>query len=521
LATSITVDVARNVWSFWGSRIGLATTSGLLLGFSFEGRACDALLGVAAVMPLAQLAESAGRTPLGLFRRGWWAGTVGWAIACHWIPGSLSTFIGRAEAWGIAAWLGFACLQGTLVGAFLALGGMLINAGAPSLIAIPIALVLAEWAIPLPFEHYLGGSLHSVPVALQLISLGGPLLLSGLLAFTSVCLAEGTRALVSGSLPYRPLFALLAAWVITASFGIVELQRLEDRERTGDTAVIAVIQENIRAPEKHRNPKHDIRQYSASTRQLMTKGPDIQLVVWPETVVAYRFDRSAAQLDGTLFPELFAATLVFGAYRREQTSSGEHIFNSAFVAEPDGRIAGWYDKRHLFPLSERVPLLSLIKRFSKDTMRESELQAGAGAAPIDSGPFRLGVLICYDEMFPADLRKTVDARANLLVSLSNDGWFGRSRVQEQHLALARLRAAETQRALVRSTNTGISAVLTPSGRVATKATLDSEATIVAQVSLLDHRTPYVRNGDLPCVLVALSLALGTVGAGAWRRRRRG
>jgi apolipoprotein N-acyltransferase len=245
------------------------------------------------------------------------------------------------------------------------------------------------------------------------------------------------------------------------------------------------------------------------------------LIVWPETAAPFFLRRE---------PELAArvahlavesgAFLLVGA---PDLAEDGQLHNSAFLVAPDGQLAGRYDKRHLVPFGEYVPLRWLL--FFVDKLAEGIGDFGPGgmATVLSAGGGRFGVMICYEAIFPGEVREFAIRGAQLLVNITNDAWFGRSGAAAQHLAMAAMRAVETGSYLLRAANTGISAVVDPSGAIRPQTPLFTEAVVTATIRLRTEDTPYLRYGDLLGRLGGLLAcagvlgALGRIGRSAWRR----
>jgi apolipoprotein N-acyltransferase len=182
------------------------------------------------------------------------------------------------------------------------------------------------------------------------------------------------------------------------------------------------------------------------------------------------------------------------------------VYNSAALVNPQGQIAARYDKVHLVPFGEYIPLQRLLS-FAQSLTREVGMFArGSGRWPLDTGTGKLGVFICYESLFPGEVRQFADHGAQVFINISNDGWFGDSGAPEQHLNVARMRAIENGRWLLRATNTGITASIDPFGRVVAQAPSGMRTTLLAPYSLRDETTFYTRYGDwFPCLCAIISL----------------
>ena len=141
------------------------------------------------------------------------------------------------------------------------------------------------------------------------------------------------------------------------------------------------------------------------------------------------------------------------------------IFNSAALVNPQGEWVGRYDKVHLVPFGEYLPFPQLFAFAGGLTKEVGEFQRGASHAPLDAGGERLGMFICYESIFPDEVRQGPLQGAQVLVNISNDGWYGDSGAWKQHLQQTEMRAIENDRWLLAGTNTGMTASIDPYGRI--------------------------------------------------------
>lgn len=173
---------------------------------------------------------------------------------------------------------------------------------------------------------------------------------------------------------------------------------------------------------------------------------------------------------------------------------------------PDAERAFRYDKMHLVPFGEYVPLRRLLRFAESLTQQVGDFQHGREAAVGElPGGGKFSVLICYEAIFPAEVRRFTANGAELLINLSNDGWFVGSGAPEQHLAMARVRAIENRRWLLRATNTGHTVIVDPYGRITSRLGADIRGVLTGGYAMRSDRTLYVRLGDwLAYLCVVLS-----------------
>jgi apolipoprotein N-acyltransferase len=223
-------------------------------------------------------------------------------------------------------------------------------------------------------------------------------------------------------------------------------------------------------------------------------------VVWPESAVPWLLDESPGVLDRLRgLAKDGDQYLLFGNDDREGAGPDARIFVGAKLLTPGGELALSHHKLRLVPFGEYVPLAPLFTLGGRFAARV----VGAVGTFTPGEELRLGVadgvplaaLVCYEAIFPELTREFVGAGAGLLVNVTNDAWYGRSSAPWQHFAMARVRAVETGRSLVRAANTGISAVVDPRGRMLAATGLFEEQVLVHDAPIAAGLTLYVRTGD--------------------------
>jgi apolipoprotein N-acyltransferase len=183
------------------------------------------------------------------------------------------------------------------------------------------------------------------------------------------------------------------------------------------------------------------------------------------------------------------------------------IYNSASLIAPNGAWTQRYDKIHLVPYGEYIPLEDLFSFAKALTKEVSTFARGIKRAPLEEGDVRVGVFICYESVFPNEVRHFALNGAQVFVNISNDGWFGPTGAPGQHLNMARMRAVENHRWLLRDTNSGITAVIDPYGRVVAEAPREQRTALQGAYALQEGTTFYTRHGDwFPFLCVIITLA---------------
>jgi apolipoprotein N-acyltransferase len=277
-------------------------------------------------------------------------------------------------------------------------------------------------------------------------------------------------------------------------------------EPTAGTASAVLVQPNV--PEEFEWTSETVdrmqnRLATLSLRAALSSTTD--LLVWPEVpgpLYYYRDPRFRTEVT-----DLARATRSFFLFGTVANTGGGAPLNSAIMLRPDGSFIDRYDKMFLVPFGEFIPpLFGFVNRITQEA---GDFTAGDRVVVFQAGAHRIGSFICYEAAFPHLVRRFVAQGAEVLVNVSNDGYFGRSAAREQHLELARMRAAENRRWILRATNDGITAVIDPAGRVIRRAPRYTEATLRAGYSYVSETTPYTRYGDwfVWCCLLAAAVAL--------------
>ncbi len=234
------------------------------------------------------------------------------------------------------------------------------------------------------------------------------------------------------------------------------------------------------------------------------------LIVWPESAAPfYTGDPLFRNAIGEMARQADAWVVAgaIGTTSSMHSSQGSQMFNSAALISPKGDWMARYDKVHLVPFGEYLPFPSLFSFAGGLTKEVGEFEAGRSRMPLEAGSSRLGVFICYESIFPDDIRQFANQGAQVFVNISNDGWYGDSGAYAQHLNQTRMRAIENDRWLLSATNTGVTAAIDPWGRLAAQIPRKVRATLVAPYALTSVTTFYTRHGDWFAYLCAI-ISLG-------------
>ncbi len=301
-------------------------------------------------------------------------------------------------------------------------------------------------------------------------------------------------------------------------YGQVRMGQIENLTAAAPRVKVAVVQGNIPQAAKW-DPAFQIsttKKYIQLSLQAAAARPD--LVIWPETATPFHMHHNKV-LTGMVRRGVQAAGTHFVIGSPFFNRRGETLdyYNSAFIIAPDGRIGPRYDKAHLVPFGEYVPLRRWLPFVGKLVAQVGDFVAGQPGQVLNWRDHRLAPLICYEAIFPALTRAAAQNGADLLINLTNDAWYGLTSAPYQHLSLCVFRAVESRRSFIRAANTGISGFIDPTGRISAPTGLFVDAVANQEVAALTRQSIYTRIGDAFAWLCLAAAAL-TIGARFIRSR---
>ncbi len=429
--------------------------------------------------------------PLWRFLLGEFAGIVYWFAICYWIQFVLEVHgaMGRYGSWATFALF---CLAKA---AHLAVFSMLAAVLLKTRFAIPA--IAALWT-GIERTHgmfgfawlTLGNAGIDMPLPLRIAPFTGVYGISFVFALMSAVVAflilrRGRKHLY---------------WLAIVP-GLLLLPDLPTRQTPTETAL--VLQPNMSEEEQWTSASAAAeRDHIVSESLEASERSSPQIVIWPESPgPLYYYRDSTFHQETTQLAQQTHAYFLFGTVA--ETRDGAPL-NSAVLLAPSGALVDRYDKINLVPFGEYVPqFFGFVNRITQEI---SDFVPGNRIVVFPMETHRLGVFICYESVFPDEVRQFVNGGANLLVNLSNDGYFGHSAAREQHLEIARMRAVENSRWLIRSTNDGITAVIDPAGKIDERLPMYQETTAAMHFAFRDGATVYTRYGDWfawSCLLAAM------------------
>jgi apolipoprotein N-acyltransferase len=307
---------------------------------------------------------------------------------------------------------------------------------------------------------------------------------------------------------------LAAVW----GYGVRQIQRLHERIVNSPSIKAAIIQGNIDQAKKWDPAFQRSSTLKYIRLSMLSKKFKPDLVVWPETATPFYFTRNLELSELVLSGIRETGTdFLIGSPAFNVKDHKIEYFNSAFLVDATGKVMGRYDKSHLVPFGEYVPLKKWLPFVGKMVESVGDFRAGKKGRTLKWKNFRIGVLICYEAIFPPLARAMVQNHASILINITNDAWYGKSSAPYQHFSMAIFRAVENRRSLVRAANTGISGFIDPSGRIIESTDLFKDAVITQKVPMLDMKTFYTRFGDV-FAMACLGLSVFFILFGLFRFR---
>jgi len=463
-------------------------------------------------------------TPAQAFLLAYICGMVWYAGTCYWIFDTMHQYGGLSPAAALLVLLLFCLYLGLYHGLF----GLLITilAGPDSnhrraLVAAPFVWVAVELArtriTGFPWNLLGIAQVDNVPLC-RIAGLTGVYGISFEIMLVNVALA--TAFLV----PRRKRGPLLVAAL--ASAAVLQAGRLIEAPVAAADHAALLVQQNIPVSadwtrdyfERTLTELADLSLKSgavdpSANAPEKTSAKKIDLIVWPESPAPFYTNDPLFRNAVSEMARRAQLWLVVGAIgitpSMHSGGQGSPYFNSAALIDPNGNWAARYDKVHLVPFGEYLPFPRLFAFAGGLTKEVGEFQPGESRAPFDAGSEKVGVLICYESVFPDEVRQFVLNGAQVFVNISNDGWYGDSGAYAQHLNQTRMRAIENDRWLLSAADTGVTASIDGWGRIGARIPRKQRAVLVASYALTSVTTFYTRHGDWFAFLCAI-ISLGAL-----------
>jgi apolipoprotein N-acyltransferase len=500
---------------------GLATLSGCLWFLAVTPFDLSALAWVAAVPML--LAVDRAPTFKQALILGWWAGAVETAGGFYWLIDVMRRFA-NFPWWAAALVFMLFCAARAII--FLLFTGIVRGIRArrrvPMTVLAPLAMVSAEFVVPQLFPCGQWISQAWQPLVIQIAELTGPLGVTALLMLVNGALYD---VAVEGRAAIYPAMAAAALVAAALVFGAVRMRQVDDTVARAPRLKVGLVQPNFAyTADGEMSREEAIRQLTAlqtESRRLQRAGA--QLVVWSEGSYPVALPRDFAAdfapeslgmiRRGLSIPVVVGAEMV--------GTSREDAFNSAILLDGNGRAAGHYDKVRLLAFGEYIPGIETfpwLRRYLPPGIGRFTAGKGPGVLTLQEPggrDWKLGPVICYEDILQGFLRGVGRLNPNLLVNLTSDSWFGAESEPWEHLALAVFASVELRVSMVRAVNSGVSALIDPNGRVVQKSYANdpyrnprsADGVVVTAPWMPGGHTAYVAVGDWFAYLCMAALIL--------------
>lgn len=493
-----------------GSEI-LAAGSGVLFSASLFSSTLG-VLGWVCFAPM--LLTLQGKSAPQSLRLGMISGTFMNLVSLYWLVGTLNRFGEIPLIPSMAAVFLFCVYSSLQFGIFtwyVSRFGLCRRKSVANALMISFAWVVTEFFFPVLFPYGIGVSQGYYPKVIQVVDTLGVNFLGFLMFFANVSVFYLVDDLRRRKKPALSAPAIsIAIIAIVLGYGSFRINEIETFLKTEPRVKIGMVQANFDYAEKNLDNEPII---TEKHREMSRRLPEADLVIWPETSVQYWFpkDESSYRIEDQtdIVPAGHSAHFLIGglsftqdpALLEDGWDEEDHKkYNTVFLVNPQSDILGHYSKTRLFLLGEYFPWINEELKFLKKVFpMMGDLSPGEGPRTLEipRKNMRIGPLICYEDIVAEISSDYVKMGANLLVNLTNDAWFGKSIAPYQHLLLSIPRAVETRRYLVRSTNSGVSAIVSPTGKIEARTGIFTTEKLKGEVVLIDSlETLYSRVGDI-------------------------
>lgn len=346
-----------------------------------------------------------------------------------------------------------------------------------------------------PWEN-LAYSQYGIKLLIQIADITGIYGITFLIVFINCILYDLLVIRTKGKILKEVVLGIIVVVLVTG-YGIYRIENVQSSLKDIEPINISLIQGNI-----DQSVKWDS-QYQSDTlriyRELSIEASKSEpnLIVWPETAVPFYFQNIDKKHRDILdIAKNAGSYLLFGSPSYIRKNERYSFKNSAYMVSPEGDVIGSYDKMHLVPFGEYVPLKKILFFVEKLVIGAGDFIPGEGIIPLSMDGRKIGVLVCYEGIFPEISAEYRKKGAMLLVNITNDAWYGRTSAPYQHLTMAAFRAIENRLYLVRAANTGISAIVDPTGEIISRTGLFERSVLNGRVKLLSCGTFYETYGDV-------------------------
>lgn len=322
--------------------------------------------------------------------------------------------------------------------------------------------------------------------------------LSGYIYLVNALIAEGAILLIHKKHVDKMMARLVMVLVLAMlSFygSFLSKQEFERTKVTAGNMMVALVQGNVSQEMKWdlRRAKENLGRYMRLTHMAVKNGAE--LVLWPETAYPFGLTQENFSVESFLDEEKMPTPMIIGAVTTRREADGPKLmFNSVVQIDTAARVVAIYSKMHLVPFGEYLPLKSWLVNFRKLTHGVGEFTPGSEFGLFDVNHVRFASLICYEDIYDDIAREFAIRGADVLVNYTNDAWYGQSSAQYQHLVYSQFRALENRKPLLRTTNTGLTAVISAEGSVVDDLPPFKEAYLLHALKVEKGQAPFTRHG---------------------------
>ncbi|MFI5323596.1 MAG: apolipoprotein N-acyltransferase [Thermodesulfobacteriota bacterium] len=451
------------------------------------------------------------KSPRDAFKLGLLAGLISNFAGTYWLIGTLSRYGGFPIIVSVLFILVLSAFSGLSFAIFSYIVirlGFLKKPGVVSALLVAAVWTSVEYLFPFLFPYGIANSQADFIPVIQIFDLFGVYTLSFIIVVVNLTMMRVLkRALGESPLPAGEIALALLLVVSTLIYGYWSIDKVDAEVVRAPKLRVGMVQANFDFLEKSES-QEDVVTERHKEMSLALKSDD--LIIWPETAIQAWFPTYSDYLlikDKMAIPPMDGRYFIVGGMSftpkdpdaKELTDENTYKYNTAFLADSNGEILGRYHKIKLLLFGEYLPFTNLIPAIKNVSPESGDFVPGShlNLFEIKEKGARIAPIICYEDIIPSFSREYVEKGANLIVNITNDAWFGRTVAPYQHLLVSIPRTVETRRYLLRSTNTGISAIIDPVGRVIKKTPIFVRTNLEGEVCLMNgNETLYVRVGDV-------------------------
>lgn len=467
------------------------------------------------------------KSPRDAFKLGLLTGTLSNLIGTYWLIGTLVRFGGFPTVVSAIFIVFLSAYSGLSYGIFTYITtrlGYFKRPGIFSALIIASVWTSIEFLYPYLFPYTISNSQIDYLPVIQVFDLFGIYSLTFVIVLVNVSIMRLIKHFISEiKLPVAEIALSLLLILSIIGYGYSRIKTIDTEIASSDKLNIGMVQANFDFLQKTENQEEIV---TNKHKEMSLQLESADLIIWPETALQAWFSNNADYLivrDEMGVPNMedkyfIVGGMSFTPYDENALNDSDEDFikyNTAFLTNSQGVILGRYHKIKLLLFGEYLPFTKYFPSLKKISPASGDFTPGSelDLFEIKEKGVKIAPIICYEDIIPSFSRKFVDKGANLIVNITNDAWFGDSIAPYQHLIISIPRAVETRKYLLRSTNTGISAIIDPVGRVVAETDTFAETNLSGVVGIMNgEKTLYTKTGDifpLVCLGFWISVAAGS------------